>query len=227
MSLHRQACPYVSREVDVDPCADGCQYVQELAHRSNVRLVATLVLLNGAPGSGKSTLARRFAQEHPLTLALDIDVVRGMLGGSVEQSAQSGTLARALAVTMARSHLSGGFNVIVPQFLGRLEFVLTLQQMCKEVGARFTEVALVSTVTDVVERFERRSLESTEAQHLAAAEWQRRSGGREELIAMYHRLLLVIENRPQTHRITSVQGDIASAYAQLCSVVEGEIDGTS
>lgn len=32
-----------------------------------------LVLINGAPGSGKSTLARRYAQDHPLTLALDID----------------------------------------------------------------------------------------------------------------------------------------------------------
>ena len=40
-----------------------------------------MVLINGAPGSGKSTLARRYVEEHPLALALDIDVVRGMLGG--------------------------------------------------------------------------------------------------------------------------------------------------
>ena len=39
-----------------------------------------LVLINGAPASGKSTLARMYADEHPLTLALDIDVLRAMLG---------------------------------------------------------------------------------------------------------------------------------------------------
>ena len=193
---------------------------------SKIRLVAMLVLVNGAPGSGKSTLARRFAQEHPLTLALDIDIVRGMLGGSVEQS-QSGALARALAATMARSHLGAGFDVIVPQFLGRVDFILTLEELCKDVGARFTEVALVSSATDAVERFERRSAESTEPQHVAAAEWQRRSGGRDELIAMYDRMINVIENRPHTHHIISVEGDIDSAYAHLRSVVEDETDGTS
>jgi adenylate kinase family enzyme len=35
--------------------------------------VPRLVLINGAPGSGKSTLASRYAQDHPLTLALDVD----------------------------------------------------------------------------------------------------------------------------------------------------------
>lgn len=42
--------------------------------------MARLVLINGAPASGKSTLAQMYVDEHPLTLALDIDVVRAMLG---------------------------------------------------------------------------------------------------------------------------------------------------
>jgi predicted kinase len=42
--------------------------------------MARLVLINGAPGSGKSTLARMYVDQHPLVLALDIDVVRAMLG---------------------------------------------------------------------------------------------------------------------------------------------------
>jgi chloramphenicol 3-O-phosphotransferase len=40
-----------------------------------------LVLLNGAPSTGKSTLARLYAERHPLTLALDLDLLRAMLGG--------------------------------------------------------------------------------------------------------------------------------------------------
>ncbi|WP_410630109.1 AAA family ATPase [Amycolatopsis sp. cmx-4-83] len=40
-----------------------------------------LLLLDGPPGSGKSTLARRYADDHPPTLALDVDRVRATLGG--------------------------------------------------------------------------------------------------------------------------------------------------
>jgi predicted kinase len=42
--------------------------------------VTRLVLINGAPGSGKLTVAHRLAQDHPLDLALDIDVVEHPLG---------------------------------------------------------------------------------------------------------------------------------------------------
>ena len=41
----------------------------------------TLIHLNGASGAGKSTLARRYAEEHPGVLALDIDRVVAMIGG--------------------------------------------------------------------------------------------------------------------------------------------------
>ena len=39
-----------------------------------------LVLINGAPGSGKSTLADGLAQNQPMTLALDVDVIKHSLG---------------------------------------------------------------------------------------------------------------------------------------------------
>lgn len=43
--------------------------------------MAVLVVLNGPPASGKSTIAKRFVEARPLSLNLDVDVVRGMLGG--------------------------------------------------------------------------------------------------------------------------------------------------
>ncbi|MDQ2739807.1 MAG: ATP-binding protein [Actinomycetota bacterium] len=116
-----------------------------------------LVLLNGAPGIGKSTLTRRFAQGHALTLVLDVDQVRGMLGCWLDQPSESGLLARQLAIAMARVHLQAGHDVIVPQYLGRLEFVGMLEAVAVEVGARFVEFALISDSDDVVRRFQRRS----------------------------------------------------------------------
>lgn len=180
-----------------------------------------LVLLNGAPGSGKSTLARRYADERPLTLVLDVDQVRGMLGGWLDHAAEAGVLARGLATAMARAHLLAGRDVLVPQYLGRLDFVDTLQQLAADVGAEFIELALVSDRGDVVRRFEHRSLTSPHQAHRDAAELQRRAGGRETLAATYDRLLAVIAARPATRMITSVDGDVDGTYRDLLAALGG------
>jgi predicted kinase len=44
--------------------------------------MARLLLLNGPPGIGKSTLARRWADDRPGTLCLDVDLLHRFLGGS-------------------------------------------------------------------------------------------------------------------------------------------------
>lgn len=42
--------------------------------------MARLIHLNGAPGTGKSSLARRYLDDHPLTLQIEIDALRTSLG---------------------------------------------------------------------------------------------------------------------------------------------------
>jgi hypothetical protein len=164
-------------------------------------------------------LARRFGEEHPLALVLDVDQVREMLGGWLEQPTQAGALARRLAVVMARVHLEAGLDVIVPQYLGRLEFVLVLEQLCRDVDADFVEVTLVSNSVDAVRRFERRSATSASPAHQAAAALQCRTGGSAELRAMYDRLLEVVAARPATYQVEVVDGEIEQAYADLLAVL--------
>jgi len=183
--------------------------------------VPRLVLLNGAPGSGKSTLARRFADEHALTLVLDVDQVRAMLGSWLDQPTESGLLARRLAVVMARVHLDAGHDVFVPQYLGRLEFIEMLEEVATEVGAMFVEFALISDRDDIVRQFERRSATSSHPRHQEAAELQRRSGGREQLAATHDKVVAVVASRPATRVITSTDGDIEGAYAELLTGLQG------
>lgn len=102
-----------------------------------------LLLLNGPPGSGKSTLARRYADDHPPALALDVDHVRAMIGGWRSSPGEAGQLAREVAVAAARTHLTAGHDVVVPQLLARPGFAERLEALAGECGASFHEIVLL------------------------------------------------------------------------------------
>jgi predicted kinase len=183
--------------------------------------MACLILINGAPGAGKSTLARRYVEDHPLALALDIDVVRGMLGGWLDQPVEAGLLARRIAVAMARVRLMEGGDVVVPQYLGRPEFVTELDALAQEVGAEFVEIALVSDPDEAVARFLRRSGRPESSEHRAATALQERSGGVAALPQLYQRLLEVIADRPRTVRVVTEDGELEQTYQRLLAHLPG------
>ncbi|MBT0771543.1 AAA family ATPase [Kineosporia sp. J2-2] len=178
-----------------------------------------LVLLNGAPASGKSTLAKVYLAARPMTLGLDVDTVRGMLGGWLERPVEAGLAARELAVAMARVHLLAGHDVLVPQYLGRLDFVLRLETLAGETGVPFVEIALVSDAADAVARFGRRATAPQTQEHRDAAALQERVGGAGELAQMHERLLAVIAARPATRTVVTVDGDVEGTYQRLVTAL--------
>jgi predicted kinase len=125
-----------------------------------------LLLLNGAPGVGKSALANRYARDHALTLVVDIDELRRHLGGW-ETNDASKVAARDLAVALVRDHLARGHDVVVPQYLGRREFVERLRSLAGGAGTGFVEVVLVDDDDAVAERFRarRRALAAAAISH--------------------------------------------------------------
>jgi predicted kinase len=116
---------------------------------------AVLLVLNGAPAVGKSTLGRLYADEHPLALVVDIDLIRTHLGrwDEVDESKQ---IARDLAVELARAHLQSGRDVVVAQYFGLPEFVERLRRLAAETRATFVEVVLTDEAHEIAERFRRR-----------------------------------------------------------------------
>ena len=117
--------------------------------------MATLLLVNGPPAVGKSTLARRYLDDHPLALLVEIDSLRTALGQWAEHE-ESKQTARVLALALIEAHLRLGFDVVLPQFLGRSELIEALAGIAARHNAHFVEVVLVAEKGEVVRRFRAR-----------------------------------------------------------------------
>lgn len=183
--------------------------------------MAQLIVLNGLPGSGKSTLARRYVDEHPLALCLDIDVVRGLLGRWRDDPDAAGQLARQLALAMARVALGEGGDVIVPQFVGRPGLLEHLEALAAEQAARFVEVALVEDLEQATARLARRGTDpTTQAQREAHAELERCGGPAAALPEMHARLHQVLVRRPATITLAPTDGQIDQTYRELLTLID-------
>ena len=137
--------------------------------------------------------------------------------GGWETTDGSKGLARLLAVEMARAHVRSGHNVIVPQLLGRVEFIETLAELADETASVFHEIMLLASDDDAVSRSEARRAELErlgEPHPLLIAPLDSDS-----LRATIHGLRTIISLRPRTQVINSTSGDVEGAYRALREAV--------
>lgn len=115
------------------------------------------MLVNGGPASGKSTLARRYVEARPPGVVLEVDRLRSLVGGWARHPEQAGRLARRMALACIPPALDGGGDVLVPQLLGRVDFVLELAESARRLGVPFVEVALAVPTATGVRRYRERA----------------------------------------------------------------------
>lgn len=174
-----------------------------------------LAPLNGPPASGKSTLAERLVGRRPLALDLDIDLVRGQLGGWLSQPIEAGLVARALAISMIDAHLGADRDVVVPQFLARPEFIEQLESAAARGEAEFVEIALDVSRAEAVSAFELRRQNPTRPTHQDAADLVDRFESADPVGESYDALQFLLQSRPGCHRVAAVRGDVERTLAGI------------
>ena len=172
-----------------------------------------LILLNGPPGAGKSTLAQVYAEHHPGTLCLDVDVLRTMVGGWADDYAGTGVLVRPAALALVEAYLRESGDVVLPQLLARESELAKFEHAATTAGAAFVHVLLVVEPAITVERFENRGDEehSSAVRNLVSAE-----GGAEQVIARY---LAALDRMPGARRLDA-SGEIRTTYDALVAMLE-------
>lgn len=162
-------------------------------------------------------MARRYVDEHPLTLLVDIDGLRTQLG-QWDRLEESRTMARQLALELARAHLLSGHDVVVPQYVGRVEFIERLDALALTCEAEFVEIVLVAEPTVAIERFRRRrdALTSSAGMHPEAdvgeAEVEHVVGDAVD------RLAHICDGRPTTRQVPA-DADVATTYRVLLTTI--------
>jgi predicted kinase len=185
----------------------------------SVPAVARLILLNGPPGIGKSTLAQRYVDDHPGVLNLDVDQVRTFVGGWRERFEETGEIVRPMAHGMAATHLRGGRDVIMPQYLGNLAEIESFEAVAHEQGAGFREIVLFDGRDNSLGRFSRRGYGDQRPWHRQVQDIVERQGGNAMLAAMHDQLVDVLRTRPEATVLPSTEGEIERTYQALLAAL--------
>jgi len=170
--------------------------------------------LNGAPGVGKSTLARRWAEEHPGTLLLDIDVLRTWVSGWRDDFAATGAVVRPVAIAMLTAYVEQGRDVVLPQLIANAAELARFQDAAEAGGGRWVEVFVEAD--DLEARFAAREVDEP---HLEAVHSLVADAAPDHLTRYAERLQSLVEATPGAVRLATRNGEIDAAYDVLAEVV--------
>ncbi|MEV4346998.1 AAA family ATPase [Actinoplanes sp. NPDC049596] len=170
--------------------------------------MARFVHLNGPPGIGKSTLSALLADRVPGTLNLDADKVHQLVGGWRDETVDTWPIAWSVVRAMAATHLDGGRDVVMPQYLARTERIDTFEQLAHEHGASFREVVLLDERAPAIERFHRRARDSDDP-------WIRHHHLRADPGEMYDKLTAAVRLRPAAVVVPSRARAVRETYDAL------------
>ena len=167
-----------------------------------------------------STVAARYVDEHQGSLLADIDLLRTLIGGWRDDFEGAGQFVRPLAHTMISTHLSGGHDVVMPQFLSDAGEVEEFERTAASVGAHFIEIALMADVDVVVQRFRQRRPAPDDQAATVIAAFVDGAGGERYLRRLHEDLLMSLEARPEAMIVQSLPNDEPATYRAVVQAID-------
>lgn len=145
--------------------------------------------------------------------------MRALIGGWREDPSGAGLAARELAIAAARAHLEAGHDVVVPQLLGRVDFLDRLAALADETGAAFHEIVLWDTKDEILRRFAERppGPEHPDAGHPDA---EHPDTAPAEIAGLYDRLASLLETRSRADVVRVSAGRVDDAYRAFLSCLD-------
>lgn len=175
-----------------------------------------LIHLNGPSHVGKSTLTRRYVDEHPGTLALDLDVLAGLIGGWRDDFLTALGTARDHGRAMATRHLRHGYDVVIPQLVTSFDRGPGLEEAASSAGAAYVEVALLVDDDEHLRRLRDKQPENeVEAQIQSSLE----DNDGDVVNRIRQHLAEYLADRPDAVRLDTTGLDEDATYARLLDVL--------
>jgi hypothetical protein len=181
--------------------------------------MARLVHLNGPPGIGKSTLSALYADRNPGTLNLDVDTLHHLVGGWQDEETDTWPAVWSLVRAMAATHLDGGHDVVLPQYIAEITEIIGLEELARGHGASFREIVLLDDREAAIERFNRRAQDSDDPWIRHHHRLIELSGGPVVLGTMYDNLTEVVHLHPGTMVVPSAAGKVRETYELLAEAL--------
>lgn len=152
---------------------------------------------------------------------IEIDEIRTRLGQWSKRD-ETKLMARSLALALTREHLGAGHDVIVPQYLGRPDFIGQLETVAGECGAEFAEIVLSIGAPIAADRFRSRRA-GLSASRAAHPEADVRSADIEAAVEdAVARLARIARSWPGAVTVAA-GGDVA----EVCAAVDAALCGRS
>ena len=181
--------------------------------------MARLVHLNGPPGIGKSTLSALYADRNPGALNLDVDTLHRLVGGWQDEQTDTWPVVWSLVRAMAKTHLEGGRDVVLPQYHAKVDEVIELEKLAHRHGAGFRDVVLLDDREAAIARFDRRAQDSDDPWIRHHHRLIELGGGPVVLGTMYDNLMEVVRLRPGTVVVPSAVRAVQETYELLADAL--------